>query len=434
MTRVITKEQARRLIGPGGATIRRMRDTSRAFIKIDNDDLPPLPSTREPCQQLRITGTDAQVRIAAGLIDEVLVQPLAPMSSLSALEKPPRSSITPSDAPCAATVSAGHARPLDALHSVPQALLPPPPLPPTSSLFPDSLLSSLHLPPYNVSQPLPYLHHHTSLTNHLQQQAPLPPLPPSPPSAAAIQNGFGSFPLLSSCNLASPFSNMSTAMATQSPFSAAMSTSFSWLPPGLQAGYPHPSCGATAMAGAEAAPSQNTYSAPDVLRHSSAEPCARGMFDEPALQSLFAVSHAAPDAAPAPSHGSPYPPAHLLNMAGQNGDHTGSGGQSTAGHARAAESSAPSESNALLSASAGHARYALGHAASAHGFFPHGLLPDLAASPYTSHMTAQNHGSFLSNMLTTHLEPSHVAPLTAGGGGPFGMPTDAGCQDGLRWW
>jgi len=67
-----------RLIGPGGATIRRLRDASRAFIKIDNEDLPPPPGTTEPCQQLRVTGTDAQVQVALALINDILAQAVAP--------------------------------------------------------------------------------------------------------------------------------------------------------------------------------------------------------------------------------------------------------------------------------------------------------------------------------------------------------------------
>jgi transcription antitermination factor NusA-like protein len=84
VVRMIPKEQARRLIGPGGATIRRLRDASRAFIKIDNDDLPPTPGTNEPCQQLRVTGTEMQVQVALGMIDELLASPLGselPVSS-----------------------------------------------------------------------------------------------------------------------------------------------------------------------------------------------------------------------------------------------------------------------------------------------------------------------------------------------------------------
>jgi transcription antitermination factor NusA-like protein len=84
VVRMIPKEQARRLIGPGGATIRRLRDASRAFIKIDNDDLPPSPGTNEPCQQLRVTGTELQVQVALGMIDELLASPLGselPVSS-----------------------------------------------------------------------------------------------------------------------------------------------------------------------------------------------------------------------------------------------------------------------------------------------------------------------------------------------------------------
>lgn len=423
---MITKEQARRLIGPGGATIRRMRDTSRAFIKIDNDDLPPLPSTREPCQQLRITGTDAQVQIATSLIDEVLVQPLAPMSSLSALEKPPRSSSTSLDAASSAMPLAGLGSPLDLVHSVlPPAPLPPPPPPPTSGLFPNSLLPPLHLPPYNVSQPFPYLHHHTSLTNHLQQHAQPPPLPPHPPSATAISGDFGVFPLLSSCNLASPFS-------TPSPISAAMSTSSSWLHPGLQTGFTLPSGGAPAMAGPEGAPSQNTYGALDMLRHAFVEPCSRRVFDEPALQSFFVGSHSASGAWPAPSHQPPFGTAHPLSMAGQNGDHMYSGGQGTAGQPRVADVGAPCASNAPSSASASHARCVLGHAAPAHCLFPHGLLADFAAAPCISHKAAQNHSNFLSNVLNCPREPSHTAPITAGGGAA--MPSAAGFQDGMRWW
>ncbi|EOD26974.1 hypothetical protein EMIHUDRAFT_236160 [Emiliania huxleyi CCMP1516] len=59
-----------RLIGPGGATIRRLRDTSRAFIKIDNEDLPAPPGASEPCQQLRVTGTEAQVAAALMLMHD----------------------------------------------------------------------------------------------------------------------------------------------------------------------------------------------------------------------------------------------------------------------------------------------------------------------------------------------------------------------------
>ena len=70
---MITRDQARRLIGHGGSTIRRLRDTSRAFIKIDNEDLPAPPGASEPCQQLRVTGTEAQVAAASVLIDEVLL-------------------------------------------------------------------------------------------------------------------------------------------------------------------------------------------------------------------------------------------------------------------------------------------------------------------------------------------------------------------------
>jgi len=72
VTQLFAKSQVSRLIGPGGATIRRLRDTSRAFIKIDNEDQPPPPGTTEPCQQLRVTGTDAQVQVALALIHEIL--------------------------------------------------------------------------------------------------------------------------------------------------------------------------------------------------------------------------------------------------------------------------------------------------------------------------------------------------------------------------
>jgi len=52
VARMIPKEQARPHIRPGGATIRRLRDASRAFIKIDNEDQPPAAGTTEPCQRV----------------------------------------------------------------------------------------------------------------------------------------------------------------------------------------------------------------------------------------------------------------------------------------------------------------------------------------------------------------------------------------------
>jgi hypothetical protein len=430
VTRVITKEQARRLIGPGGATVRRMRDTSRAFIKIDNEDLPPLPSSREPCQQLRITGTDAQVAVATALIDEVLTQPMVPMSSISALEKPPRSSSTPCDGQGSATLLVGLANPLDA--TTPPNLLPPFPRPQGNGLFTNSLLSPLHLPPYAVTPPLPFLHHHNPHTSLLQPQQ--PPLPTHPPSAAPLPPGFGAFPLLSPCSLSSPFSGMSAAMVAQSPLNSAIPTSSSWPPPGLQTNFMLQNCNAPAIA--ETAPSsQHPYGALDVLRHALADPCALRVFDEPALHSLFTGNHSAPASSPvlphqatlaaAPQFAAAPPP----NLAGPHGDHLYS--VRPAGQPRNTGFGAPYASTAPASASAGQGLYGLGQTPSTHGFFPHSLVSDFAPPSCIPHMPAQNHTSFLSHMLTAHREPSHAA---AGAGGPSTKPSETSFQDNLRWW
>jgi len=80
VTRAVFKEDSKRIIGPGGATINRLREDSRAFIKVENADLPPEPGQPAVLQNIKISGTEAQVQEAERLIAELLSMPLGSLS------------------------------------------------------------------------------------------------------------------------------------------------------------------------------------------------------------------------------------------------------------------------------------------------------------------------------------------------------------------
>jgi len=420
VSRVITKEQARRLIGPGGSTIRRMRDTSRAYIKIDNEDLPPLPGTIEPCQQLRVTGTDAQVQVAITLIDEVLLQPLAPVSSISSLQRPHRTPGTPMDAPSKATPVNGFANATDAI-SVPAA--PPPPPPTVPPLLSHSLLSHLHFPPSTPS-PLPFLQQQPfPQARQPLQHIPAPPLPPAP---APAPNGLGALPLLPSSNLTASFSSsVAASVASTSPITSMMpmSSAPSWLSPRLQAGLSLPNT--LANGGTEEALSKSTFGAFNRLRHALVEPCARMIFDEASLPALLAGN---PAVAPAPSpvqtsHAAFGPPAGIdaASNSFRNGHH------GINGASRKADAPAPCST---VSPTTGATFAAAGHT---NGVIPHSVLAAFSAAPSVApHLPSADHGGFLRGMLTAHREFSRPAPIAACGNSSS-LPPDLCFDNDAPW-
>ena len=72
----IEKDIAKRLIGPAGGTIQKVRELSGAKVKIGND---PIPGTSS--QPLTITGTEHQVAVALAMVNEIAANPAAPGAS-----------------------------------------------------------------------------------------------------------------------------------------------------------------------------------------------------------------------------------------------------------------------------------------------------------------------------------------------------------------
>ena len=71
---LVPKDDAKRLIGPRGANIQRMRDQSRCFIKVDNTPIQGGPDN-EMCQLLHLNGTNDAVPRALEMIRELLAMP-----------------------------------------------------------------------------------------------------------------------------------------------------------------------------------------------------------------------------------------------------------------------------------------------------------------------------------------------------------------------
>lgn len=79
MQHPVTKDHAKRLIGPKGETIRQLRAQTKAFVKVENEDHPAEPGMGHPpgthVQNMYIAGTEVQVRAAIVLISELLASP-----------------------------------------------------------------------------------------------------------------------------------------------------------------------------------------------------------------------------------------------------------------------------------------------------------------------------------------------------------------------
>lgn len=139
----IPKDDAKRLIGPGGANIKRLRLQSGALIKIDNTDLPAGPEHppgTEVCHSIAIAGKETQVQAAVALIGELLAMSptetllggAAPPAALGPL--PPMPVQLPVHAPLQVHVPRGipHAQAEYMLHArTPMPVPGPAPLPPT---------------------------------------------------------------------------------------------------------------------------------------------------------------------------------------------------------------------------------------------------------------------------------------------------------------
>jgi len=69
----IAKDIVKRIIGPAGATIQKVREMSGAKVKVGND---PIPGT--DTQPLTLTGTDTQVAVALAMVNEIASNPAAP--------------------------------------------------------------------------------------------------------------------------------------------------------------------------------------------------------------------------------------------------------------------------------------------------------------------------------------------------------------------
>jgi len=72
---LIAKDDAKRLIGPGGTNIKRLREQSGALIKIENVDLPPAPEHPPgtgPCNNVTVVGTEPEVQAALQMIATLL--------------------------------------------------------------------------------------------------------------------------------------------------------------------------------------------------------------------------------------------------------------------------------------------------------------------------------------------------------------------------
>mmetsp|Transcript_55876 Transcript_55876/g.92444 ORF Transcript_55876/g.92444 Transcript_55876/m.92444 type:complete len:533 (+) Transcript_55876:245-1843(+) len=78
VTEAVTKEDARRIIGPRGVTIQKLREQSRAFIKIGEQraDPPPGAPLDVEYETMKIRGTPDQILTAQGMIKELLASPL----------------------------------------------------------------------------------------------------------------------------------------------------------------------------------------------------------------------------------------------------------------------------------------------------------------------------------------------------------------------
>ncbi|KAL1500112.1 hypothetical protein AB1Y20_012785 [Prymnesium parvum] len=72
-TFTVSKEVVKRIIGPGGATIQRVREASGARVKVGNE---PIAGTAH--QPLTLTGTETQVETALAMVHEIAANPLAP--------------------------------------------------------------------------------------------------------------------------------------------------------------------------------------------------------------------------------------------------------------------------------------------------------------------------------------------------------------------
>merc|ERR1719291_560363 len=74
VSRMIPKDDAKRLIGPKGANIKWVREKAGCKVHMDNDDLPGGPELPPGtvCHALHVTGPESQVEVALKLINELI--------------------------------------------------------------------------------------------------------------------------------------------------------------------------------------------------------------------------------------------------------------------------------------------------------------------------------------------------------------------------